>query len=145
MTFKEIDPSFKDEWLRMTADFWPDSTSQEMNSLFNELLEKEDRTAYFLTDDDTVIGFVYLSTRYDYVEGAAESPVGYLEGIYVKGAFRKQVNALKMMDKAREWAKEMGYKQLGSDAEIQNSASINFHRKAGFKKVNRIVCYMMEV
>lgn len=54
------------------------------------------------------IGFALCQLRYDYVEGAKTSPVGYLEGIFVKEAYRQKGYARELFAECQAWAKEKG-------------------------------------
>lgn len=67
---------------------WPDN---EINDLENEMLEYivSDKRAVFICYSETMpVGFAQCSLRNDYVEGTDSSPVGYLEGIFVKDEYR---------------------------------------------------------
>lgn len=86
-----------------------------------------------------------LSLRHDYVEGAESSPVGYLEGIYVRPGHRKKGIAKELVQFAKEWAKNRGCTELASDCEIGNEASRAFHAKMGFAEANRIICFNMRL
>jgi aminoglycoside 6'-N-acetyltransferase I len=69
---------------------WPDN---EINDLENEMLEYivSDKRAVFICYSETMpVGFAQCSLRNDYVEGTDSSPVGYLEGIFVKDEYRKR-------------------------------------------------------
>lgn len=48
-------------------------------------------------------GFAQCQLRHDYVEGTDSSPVGYLEGIFVKQEHRKQGYAKELLAKCEEW------------------------------------------
>lgn len=49
-----------------------------------------------------------LSLRHDYVPGATQSPVAYIEGIYVKENYRKQGLGKALIQHAEQWAIEQG-------------------------------------
>ena len=91
------------------------------------------------------VGFAQCQLRHDYVEGTSTSPVGYLEGLYVKEAFRKQGMARELTRACEEWAKEKGCREFASDCELENVESINMHLKLGFREVNRVVCFTKEI
>lgn len=42
------------------------------------------------------------------VEGTSTNPVGYLEGIFVKKAYRKNGIAKELLNACLKWAKEQG-------------------------------------
>lgn len=51
------------------------------------------------------------------------------------------VRKVKPRDK-NEWAKECGFKELASDAELENTDSINAHKALGFEETGRTVCFI---
>jgi aminoglycoside 6'-N-acetyltransferase I len=79
--------------------------------------------------------------RHDYVEGTKTSPVGYLEGIYVREEYRRSGVAKELLECCEQWAKEKGCTEFASDCELTNEKSIAFHSAAGFSEANRIVCF----
>ena len=79
--------------------------------------------------------------RCDYVEGTDSSPVGYLEGIYVAEAYRKQGFAKALLAACESWAKTKGCSEFASDCELTNTQSLQFHLRMGFEEANRIICF----
>ncbi|GAB5401213.1 MAG: hypothetical protein Aureis2KO_27980 [Aureisphaera sp.] len=75
------------------------------------------------------------------IEGTTTSPVCYIEGIYVAPNYRRKGYADLLIKKAETWGKRMKCKEIAPDAEILNDASIALHKNAGFKEINRIVCF----
>ena len=126
----------------LATQLWTDTHFDEMSEHFEEVLLAEHPTAFLLLQDQKPIGFIELSVRQDYVEGAEDMPVAYIEGIFVDNVFRKKGLALQLIHKAEQWARSQGYTQLCSDSELANTGSIIFHQKAGFDEVGRIVCFV---
>ena len=87
------------------------------------------------------VGFIYLALRHDFVEGTTSSPVAYIEGIFVEPDYRNRGLASLLVETAEDWGLRNGCKELGSDAELNNLDSIAFHKSAGFKEANRVVCF----
>ena len=79
------------------------------------------------------------------MEGTESSPVGYLEGVYVKEAYRKQGIGRELVSACERWAKEQGCTEFGSDCELTNETSQAFHRAIGFEEANRIVAYVRKI
>ena len=92
-----------------------------------------------------VAGFAQCQLRHDYVEGTETSPVGYLEGIYVKEPFRKQGIARRLLNACEDWAREQGCTEFASDCELTNAESQEFHRAVGFEEANRIIAYVRKI
>ena len=130
-------------WAELCASLWPHHTtdyfiqSRENNGNYHH------EFLYFVNDE--AIAFVSLSLRHDYVEGTKSSPVGYLEGIFVKPEYRKQGIARKMVEFAKEWSAENGCTELASDCLIENDDSRKFHNRIGFREANTIVCFAMRI
>lgn len=86
---------------------WPHDNEEDLRILYERLLSATENGAVFLAfDDKRAVGFAQCQLRWDYVEGAESSPVGYLEGIWVEPAFRGQGVAGRLLQKCQEWAKE---------------------------------------
>ncbi|WP_438478711.1 aminoglycoside 6'-N-acetyltransferase [Streptococcus pluranimalium] len=129
------------EWAALASQLW--STSQE--SLVEEFLSHKFPYEFIYRKDGHVVAFMSLSIRQDYVEGTQGSPVAYLEGIFVLGAYQKLGIASRLLDFARSWAKKNGMKELSSDCSLENSVSQEFHQALGFREVSRSVHFVMKV
>lgn len=123
---------------------WPDNSQTEMEAEFEEFLVKED-AAVFLAEDGESIGFAQCQLRQDYVEGTDSSPVGYLEGIFVREAFRRRGVARQLLAACEAWAKDMGCSEFASDCELSNYESYCFHLALGFLEANRIICFTKRI
>ncbi|WMM24734.1 GNAT family N-acetyltransferase [Tissierella sp. MB52-C2] len=120
---------------------WEDN---EINSLEEDFLSyiNLNKGAIFLYFDNMEpIGFAQVGLRYDYVEGTESSPVGYLEGIFIKDNFRKKGFGKKLLYQCEIWARNQGCKEFGSDCELDNLDSLKFHLSSNFEESNRIICF----
>lgn len=108
---------------------------------FYDLIVDSNCAIYIISEADTKIGFAQVQLRYDYVEGTNSSPVGYLEGIFVRKEYRKQGYAHILLKKCEEWARENGCTEFASDCELLNDKSLAFHLAVGFLETNRIICF----
>lgn len=119
---------------------WPDNSPNEMEAELKELLSRED-AAVFLAEDGESIGFAQCQLRRDYVEGTESSPVGYLEGIFVREESRRRGVARQLLAACEAWAKDMGCTEFASDCELTNYESYRFHLALGFLEAGRIICF----
>lgn len=92
-------------------------------------------------ENEFPIGFAQCQLRYDYVEGTSTSPVGYLEGIFVKESYRSKGYAKELLTECEVWAKGNGCQEFASDCEIDNINSLHFHKAMNFTEANRIICF----
>ena len=125
----------------LTLELWPDHSRQEMKTELQRQLSVE-RAVYFLAvEEEKMAGFAQCQLRYDYVEGTESSPVGYLEGVYIREDWRKKGLARQLLETCEQWAKAQGCSEFASDCELSNLQSLEFHLKAGFTEANRIICF----
>ena len=124
---------------------WPEQTTKDLNDELSALLDKSDACIMIAFKEKTPIGFAHCQLRYEYVEGTHSSPVGYLEGIYIKPSERNNGYARQLLSECESWAKQKGCTEFASDCECNNVASIRFHLATGFKEANRIVCFTKQL
>ncbi len=129
----------------LACELWPDHTVKEMAREYQDLLTEKEAAIFLYRAEGYVAGFAQCQLRHDYVEGTETSPVGYLEGIYVRKADRGKGIARSLLRACEDWAKEQGCTEFASDCELTNTESQGFHRAAGFKEANRIVAYVRKI
>ena len=95
----------------------------ELEKEFYQAILKDNVKFFLKYDNNLPVGFAEISLRYDYVEGSETSPVGYLEGIYVKEAFRGKGYARELLKECENWAKSKGCSEFASDCELSNENS----------------------
>ena len=129
-------------WAELCTALWPhasaDSMLQEVSigALPNNFL-------YLLNNE--FIAFISFSLRSEYVEGTKSSPVGYIEGIYVKPEHQGKGIAKELVEFAKNFLRENGCSELASDCLLENEDSRAFHNKIGFKEANTIVHFTMDL
>ena len=116
-----------------------------MKSAFTSLLARVDAAVFLYREQGEAVGFAQCQLRQDYVEGTETSPVGYLEGIYVREGARWQGIARSLLSACESWAKAQGCVEFASDCELSNIESQRFHRAVGFDEANRIVTYVKKL
>src|SRR5262249_3365824 len=85
-------------------------------------------------------GFAEAGTR-PYADGCQTSPVAYLEGWYVDPDMRRQGIGSALVRAAEDWARGRGYRELASDALLDNLTSQQAHLALEFAEVERAVKY----
>ena len=120
---------------------WPDHTLEEFINEMEKLIESPDAAIFLAFAGEEAIGFAQCQLRQDYVEGTDTSPVGYLEGLYVKESYRKQGYAKLLIAHAEQWVRNKGCQEFASDCELDNEESLAMHLRLGFTEANRIICF----
>ena len=125
----------------MAIQMWDSHTIDELETEFGETLDDEQAAFFIKFVNNISVGFAQCGLRTDYVEGTDSSPVGYLEGIFVKEDYRNNGYAKEMLLACEKWAKDMGCTEFASDCELDNIGSLKFHIAMGFDEANRIICF----
>ena len=120
---------------------WDGHDVAELREEFTELLKSKEAACFLACEAGIPVGIAQCQLRHDYVEGTRTSPVGYLEGIFVRPEFRHRGLAKQLLEACESWAKEKGCMEFASDCELGNDASLNFHLRMGFTEANRIICF----
>lgn len=120
---------------------WPSHTMEELKAEIHSLLARQDALVLLAFCEGTAVGYAQCQLRRDYVEGTSSSPVGYLEGVFVREEYRGKGIARRLLDSCEGWAKQCGCQEFASDCELENVQSLNFHLHCGFSEANRIICF----
>ncbi len=129
----------------LVLELWPDANFDEEYHHYQSVIGSTNELCYLVRERETYIAFIHVSIRNDYVEGATEFPVAYIEGLYVKPRYQKRGIGKELVNAGAAWGRQKGCRQFASDAEFTNETSIDFHRKIGFSEANRIVCFIKEL
>ncbi len=126
---------------KLAVMIWQNHSVNELTNEFSEMMKNGKNAIFLKYEHDVPVGFAQSSLRYDYVEGTKTSPVGYLEGIFVKKSYRNKGYAKELLAECEAWAKENGCHEFASDCEINNIDSFHFHKAMNFSEANRIICF----
>ena len=138
---REMQGSDMEALVDLAMSLWPGHSRKELADEFTELFQTEDAAVFGWQADGRWEAFAQCQLRHDYVEGCNTSPVGYLEGIYVREPLRGQGVARALLARCQAWAREKGCREFASDCELSNEASLRFHLAAGFQEAGRIICF----
>jgi aminoglycoside 6'-N-acetyltransferase I len=127
------------EWLRMNVALFPEYAAEELAKGMQEFHARSD-AGVFVVDrgDGSLAGFVEAGSR-PYADGCDTSPVGYVEAWYIDDDVRRQGYGRALLEAAEDWARGQGYREMASDALLDNHISHAAHRASGYEEVERIV------
>ena len=131
------------DWATLRAELWPDGSPDEHREFAAASLKDAGRLIAFIatTETGTALGFAEASVRFDYVNGCSTSPVGFLEGLYVRPPARRQGLARELVNAVELWALQCGCMEMASDALLENDASHDMHRRIGFTETERVIYF----
>lgn len=134
-----------EEWLLLASKLLEDTSEPELRSDYQQMMSSSKYRNILVRKDQVCIGFIDISLRSEYVEGATSTPVGYIEGIFIEEAYRKNGIARKLMEMAEEWFISKGCKEIGSDTWEWNKDSQEFHKKLGFIEEDILVHFIKTI
>ncbi len=95
-------------------------------------------------EDGSIAGFVEVGAR-PYADGCDTSPVAYIEAWYVDPDVRRSGYGRALLAAAEEWARANGYREMASDASLDNPVSHAAHLRAGYEEVDRVVQFRKDL
>ena len=152
---RPILPKDRDAWVRLRHELWPKYSIEELARDANKVLSSREngqmwRTSMLATvllaeaEAEGPVGFAEVDLR-PYADGCRSSPVGYLEGWYVRPGFRRSGVGRTLVRAAEEWALEQGCREMASDTEVGNKTSQRAHQALGYQQVDRLVHFRRDL
>ncbi len=135
-------PADDPEWMRLRSLLWPAVEPAVHGLEMRHWLERMDTVVFVVPrEQGGLCGFAEVGSR-SIAEGCDTTPVAYLEGWYVEEDVRRNGLGRALIAAAEQWARDHGYRELASDAEIANVSSQTAHTALGFSEVSRAVSYV---
>lgn len=135
---RELQINDRPAWLRMRKQLWPDSDEADA---FTWLSNSDAVTLVaFESAQEDPIGLAEVGMR-PYADGCDTSPVAFLEGWFVKGAYRRRGVGTALIKAVTLWARDRGCSEFASDALLENTAAHLAHISVGFQEVERCIKY----
>jgi aminoglycoside 6'-N-acetyltransferase I len=140
-TVRQMGAPDRAAWAEMRATLWPEEPLQAHAEWIDEILGREDTWGFIAeTIDGAPAGFAEVAIR-KYANGCETRPVPFLEGIWVKAEFRRQGIGNALIAHAGALLAALGFREIGSDSEIDNHAAHASHLSWGFSETERVVYF----
>jgi len=139
-TVRTMRASDRSAWADMRAALWPDSIAVHAEEI-DGILGSENSWGFIAeTSDGSHVGFAEVAIR-NYANGCTTRPVAFLEGIWVRPESRRQGVGKRLIEDVERFLSAQGYRELGSDSEIENRVAHASHRAWGFVETERVVYF----
>ncbi len=128
-------------WTEMRTALWPRHAREIHANDIAELLRDSEAWGFIAeTAAGLPAGFAELSIR-KYANGCESEPVPFLEGIWTDPQFRRQGVAARLIAHIEAFVTARGFREIGSDALIDNHISHTAHARWGFSETERVVYF----
>jgi aminoglycoside 6'-N-acetyltransferase I len=132
-------------WLEMRVALWPEETRLAHDDMIDRMLADEVAWAFMAeTAPGSSAAFAEVTLR-KFANGCETRPVPFLEGIWVRDGLRRQRVGAALIRFIEAFLTERGYRELGSDTQIDNLASQAAHVDWGFSETERVVYYRKDL
>jgi aminoglycoside 6'-N-acetyltransferase I len=132
-------------WQAMRCALWPEEGNEDHATMMQQILLAEDAWAFIAqTSDGRHAGFAELAIR-KYANGCVSAPVPFLEGIWVEPHFRRKGVAVQLVRYVETFVKARGFREIGSDALLDNKVSYAAHEAWGFIETERVVYFRKSI
>ena len=129
----------------MSRALFPTSPREEHEADMQLLQSRFDVEVFVLERPAGLLaGYVEVGSR-PYADGCVTSPVGYIEAWYVDADVRRAGHGRALLAAAEDWARARGYREMASDALLDNEVSHRAHLGAGYAIVDRVVQFRKEL
>lgn len=129
------------EWRALREELYPGVETEFHTREMDLILAADDAVCFLgVSTSGEVVALLELTLR-NYVDGCLGSPVGYIEGIYIRPEWRGENRGLQLVDFAERFFRDRGCRDMAADSELANTAAQGFLTRAGFAETYRIVEY----
>lgn len=141
ISIREMTSSDTAVWAGMRHALWPATTACGNEGDIAGILAAPDMWGFIAEDESGMpAGFAEVSLR-RYANGCEESPVAFLEGIWVSPNFRRRGVADRLVGHIGDLLRAKGFMELCSDALLDNTVSHKAHKSWGFQETERVVYF----
>jgi aminoglycoside 6'-N-acetyltransferase I len=127
-------------WAQMRAALWPEESAAAHAKGVDEVLAGSQAWGFIAQAPDGATGFAEIAIR-QYANGCDSAPVAFLEGVWVKPQYRRRGIGTRLIVHAGAFVIARGFRELGSDTQIDNAASQAAHLAWGFSETERVVYF----
>jgi len=142
---REMGAADRAVWAAMRAALWPEEDARALADGIDEFLGSGDCWGFMAEKrDGMAVGFAEISIRKS-ANGCESRPVPFLEGIWVRQDLRRLGIGARLVRHVEDFLVSRGYRELGSDALLDNSVSHESHRGWGFSETERVVYFRKDL
>ena len=141
VAIRQVERTDRGAWARLRHALWPEENLAAHASAIDRVLASEDEWAFLAIDENgKAVAFAEIAVR-KYANGCESQPVPFLEGIWVDARFRRCGIGRRLVVHVEQFVAARGFREIGSDALIDNVGSHTAHAAWGFAETERVVYF----
>lgn len=139
MKLVEVEEKYFQAWGQMRRTHFSDLNDEFNEREMRSIFDSQERACFIiLANSNEVMGFLEVALR-NLVDGCLGSPVGYIEGLYLKPQYRGFGYGRQVVESIAEWFGDRNCKEMATDTELDNINAQKFYESIGFQETYRIV------
>ena len=127
-------------WAKMRHALWPEDSLEDHERDTARVLADADCWGFVALHENEAVGFAEVAVR-KYANGCESQPVPFLEGIWVDPRYRRSGIGRRLIAHVENVVRTRGFREIGSDALLDNQASHAAHAGWGFAETERVVYF----
>ena len=140
-TVRPMTSSDRPIWAEMRALLWPETSAAALAEELDGIIPNGEAWGFIAeTAAGIPAGFAEVEIR-KAANGCDSRPVPFLEGIWVKPEYRRHGAGSQLIEYTEAFLAERGFRELGSDALIDNRDSHAAHLAWGFCETERVIYF----
>ena len=141
VAIRQVERTDRGAWARLRHALWPEENLAAHARAIDRVLASEDEWAFLaIGESGKAVGFAEIAIR-KYANGCESQPVPFLEGIWVDPRFRRGGIGRRLIVHVEQFVAARGFREIGSDALIDNMDSHDAHAAWGFAETERVVYF----
>lgn len=139
VNMRVVTPELFPQWRRLRNSLYRGLDDAQHDREMAVIQTSDDQACFVaVSDDDRLLGFIEVSLR-NIVDGCDDGPVGYVEGLFVLPAKRRQGIGKALIARAIDWFREAGCTDMATDSELDDAEAQAYWQRIGFDEIWRIV------
>lgn len=130
----------------LVRESWPVDMRDQVDDILKDALANPDSTAIFacfLNND--AIGYAQVCIRNEYVEGATNYPIAYLEALYIKEGFRDVGIGQRLIEMVTMYVNAMGIEELAADCPSNDLHQFELFLRSGFEEISQVTHFVKSI
>lgn len=133
-----------DDWVNARTLLWPKHNTEYHAKEVVSSLNNSSNLNLMARVNNQFVGILEASIR-PYANGCQNTPVVFLEGVWVRKEFRQHSIGMKLIEFLENWAIDNNFSEICSDTDIENKIAQTAHIKWGFNKTETVVYFRKEI
>lgn len=134
-----------DDIAQMALESWVENELEDVKKYYMYDLGHTNHKFFLGEIDGKKEGFIHMSIREGFVEGASYNRVGYIEEIIIQPEDMSLELGKELYEHGLQWVKSKRCYEIGADVNFDNKVNHDLYLSLGFEEVSKIICFIRKI